>query len=174
MYYCKFINSYACNWNKWLEPLLFKAQEVLQAFTGFSQFELLYVCRHHSIFDVMSENWEEGCSESKSEIQYILDLFQNLRSHVNEEFAKDSRTPKPVCIISMSSYVNLHWEIRFSFYSPHHALNCLRSGKGPLKSHSELGMSTMRLSKQIEVSLDKFITLTSSHQGERSDRWHWQ
>lgn len=41
---CKLMHS--CNWDKWLESLLFAVWDVPQTFTGFSLFELLYKFGH--------------------------------------------------------------------------------------------------------------------------------
>ncbi len=69
----KFVHEDAKNWDKWLEPLLFAVQEVPQASTGFSPFELLYGRQPRGVLDVLRETWEEGPSESKNEIQHVLD-----------------------------------------------------------------------------------------------------
>ncbi|XP_051982168.1 zinc finger protein 638-like isoform X1 [Xyrauchen texanus] len=76
----KFVHDDAWNWDKWLEPLLFAVREVPQASTGFSPFELLYGRRPRSVLDVLRENLEEGPSNSKNEIQYILDLRAKLHT----------------------------------------------------------------------------------------------
>lgn len=74
---CKFIHEDAKNWDKWLEPLLFAMREVPQASPGFSPFELLYGRQPRGILDVLKETWEEGPSESRNKIHYVLDLEQN-------------------------------------------------------------------------------------------------
>ncbi len=52
----------------------------LQASTGFSPFELLYGRQPHGVLDVLRETWEEGPSESKNEIQHVLDLRTKLHT----------------------------------------------------------------------------------------------
>ncbi len=76
----KFIHEDAKNWDKWLEPLLFAVREVPQASTGFSPFELLYRRQPRGVLDVLRETWEEGPSESKNEIQHVLDLRTKLHT----------------------------------------------------------------------------------------------
>ncbi|KAI7813488.1 hypothetical protein IRJ41_018565 [Triplophysa rosa] len=76
----KFVHEDARNWDKWLEPLLFAVREVPQASTGFSPFELLYGRQPRGVLDVLKENWEDGPSASKNEIQYVLDLRAKLRT----------------------------------------------------------------------------------------------
>ncbi len=68
------------SWDKWLEPILFAVREVPQASTGFSPFELLYGRQPHGVLDVLRETWEEGPSESKNEIQHVLDLRTKLHT----------------------------------------------------------------------------------------------
>ncbi len=70
----KFVKEDTKNWDKWLEPLLFAVREVPQASTGFSPFELLYGRQPRGVLDVIKKSWEEGPSNSRSEIQYVLDL----------------------------------------------------------------------------------------------------
>ncbi len=70
----KFVKEDTKNWDKWLEPLLFAVREVPQASTGFSPFELLYGRQPRGVLDVIKESWEEGPSNSRNEIQYVLDL----------------------------------------------------------------------------------------------------
>ncbi len=76
----KFVKEDAKNWDKWLEPLLFSVREVPQASTGFSPFELLYGRQPRGVLDVIKESWEEGPSNSRSEIQYVLDLRAKLHT----------------------------------------------------------------------------------------------
>ncbi len=76
----KFVHEDAKNWDKWLEPLLFAVREVPHASTGFSPFELLYGRQPHGVLDVLRETWEEGPSESKNEIQHVLDLRTKLHT----------------------------------------------------------------------------------------------
>uniref|UniRef100_A0A8C2BR64 Gypsy retrotransposon integrase-like protein 1 n=1 Tax=Cyprinus carpio TaxID=7962 RepID=A0A8C2BR64_CYPCA len=76
----KFVQEDAKNWDKWLEPLLFAVREVPQASTGFSPFELLYGRQPRGVLDVLRETWEEGPSQGKNEIQYVLDLRTKLHT----------------------------------------------------------------------------------------------
>ncbi len=76
----KFVKEDAKNWDKWLEPLLFAVREVPQASTGFSPFELLYGRQPRGVLDVIKESWEEGPSNSRNEIQYVLDLRAKLHT----------------------------------------------------------------------------------------------
>ena len=68
------------NWDKWLDPLLFAVREVPQSSTGFSPFELLFGRKPRGVLDLVKENWEEGPSTSKNEIQYVMDLRAKLHS----------------------------------------------------------------------------------------------
>ena len=76
----KFVHEDARNWHQWLDPLLFAVREVPQASTGFSPFELLYGRKPRGVLDLIKENWEEGSSDSKNQIQYVLDLRAKLHS----------------------------------------------------------------------------------------------
>ena len=73
----KFIHEDARNRHQWLDPLLFAVREVPQASTGISQFELLYGRKPRGVLDLIKENWEEGCSDSKNEIQYVMECVQS-------------------------------------------------------------------------------------------------
>ncbi len=55
-------------------------REVPQASTGFSPFELLYGRQPRGVLDVLRETWEEGPSESKNEIQHVMDLRTKLHT----------------------------------------------------------------------------------------------
>ncbi|KAM6944694.1 regulator of G-protein signaling 3-like [Lycodopsis pacificus] len=55
-------------------------REVPQASTGFSPFELLFGRTPRGVLDLIKENWEEGPSTGKSEIQYVLDLRAKLHT----------------------------------------------------------------------------------------------
>ncbi|XP_060776904.1 uncharacterized protein LOC132886358 [Neoarius graeffei] len=84
---CKFVHRDAKNWDRWLDPLLLAVREVPQASTGFSPFELLYGHKLLGVLDIFKENWEEEPSQSKNEIQYVLDLRAKLHalSHITQE-----------------------------------------------------------------------------------------
>ena len=91
----KFVHEDAKNWDKWLEPLLFAVREVPQASSGFSPFELLYGRRPRGVLDVIKEYWEEGPSNSKNEIQYVLDLRAKLQAlgHLTQENLLHAQEP---------------------------------------------------------------------------------
>ena len=74
----KFVHEDARNWHQWLDPLLFAVREVPQASTGFSPFELIYGRKPRGVLDLTKENWEEGSSDSKNDIQYVMDLRAKL------------------------------------------------------------------------------------------------
>lgn len=76
----KFIHEDECNWNRWLDPLLFTVREVPQASMGFSPFELLYGRKPWVVLDLIKENWKEGPSPLKNEVQYVLDLRAKLHT----------------------------------------------------------------------------------------------
>ena len=76
----KLVHDDSWNWDKWLVPLLFAVQEVPQASTGFSPFELLFGRKPRGVLDLIKENWEEGPSPSKNEIQYVMDLRAKLHT----------------------------------------------------------------------------------------------
>ena len=63
-----------------VDPLLFAVREVPQASTGFSPFKLLYGRRPRGVLDLIKETWEERSSDSKNEIQYVMDLRAKLHS----------------------------------------------------------------------------------------------
>ena len=60
----KFVHEDSRNWDKWLDSLLFAVQEVPQASTKFSPFELLFGRKPRGILDLVKENWEMGPSTS--------------------------------------------------------------------------------------------------------------
>ena len=76
----KFVHDDSRNWEKWQVPLLFAVREVPQASTGFSPFELLFGRKPRGVLNLIKENWEEGPSPSKSEIQYVMDLRAKLHT----------------------------------------------------------------------------------------------
>ena len=76
----KFVLEDARNWHQWLDPLLFAVREVPQASTGFSPFDLLYGRRPRGVLELIKENWEEGSSDSKNKIEYVMDLRAKLHS----------------------------------------------------------------------------------------------
>ncbi len=80
----KFIKKDVKNWDKWFEPLLFAVREVPQASTGFSSFELLYGCQPRGVLDVIRDAWEEGPSNNRSEIQFVMDLRATLHTLYGE------------------------------------------------------------------------------------------
>ena len=76
----KFIHEDARNWDRWLDPLLFAVREVPQASTGFSPFELLFGRTPRGVLDLVKENWEDGPSPSKNEVQHVLELRAKLHT----------------------------------------------------------------------------------------------
>jgi len=76
----KCINDDERNWNKWLDSLLFAVWEVPQAYMGFSPFELLFGRTPRGLLDLSKDNWEEGLSIRKSNIQHVLDLRSKLHT----------------------------------------------------------------------------------------------
>uniref|UniRef100_A0A671TSD1 ribonuclease H n=1 Tax=Sparus aurata TaxID=8175 RepID=A0A671TSD1_SPAAU len=76
----KFVHEDSCNWDKWLDPLLFAVREFPQASTGFSPFELLFGRKPRGVLDLVKESWETGPSTSKNEVQHVLDLRAKLHS----------------------------------------------------------------------------------------------
>ncbi len=50
------------------------------ALNGFSPFELLYGRQPRGVLDLIREAWEEGPSNSRSEIQYVMDLRAKLHT----------------------------------------------------------------------------------------------
>ena len=76
----KFVHDDSRNWDKWLVLLLFAVREVPQASMGFSPFEPLFGRKPRGVLDLIKENWEEGPSPSKSEIQYVMDLRAKLHT----------------------------------------------------------------------------------------------
>ncbi len=76
----KFVHEDGRNWDRWLDPLLFAVQEVSQASTGFSPFELLFGRRLCGALDLVKESWEQGPSLGKNEVQYVLDLKAKLHT----------------------------------------------------------------------------------------------
>ncbi len=133
----KFVHEDAKNWDRWLEPLLFAVRDVPQASTGFSPFELLYGRQPRGVLDVLRKTWEEGPSESKNEIQHVLDLRTKLHTlgQLSMHICYRPRTSRAGCTIGEPDYAILHREIKYLYYSPLLALNYLPSGKGLSRSH---------------------------------------
>ncbi len=115
----KFVKEDAKNWDKWLEPLLFAVREVPQASTGFSPFELLYGRQPRGVLDVIKESWEEGPSNSRNEIQYVLDLRAKLHTlgRLSMENLLQAQDKQCGCTTGVRGCVNSRWEIRYLFTS---------------------------------------------------------
>ncbi len=133
--------------DKMLEPLLFAVLEVSQASPGFSTFELLYRRQSFGVLDVLREVWEEGPSESKNEIQYVLDL--RIKLHTLGQLSMDNLLQVQDKQSRLHNRATrLHnfalWEIKYLYYSPLLALNYLPSGKGPSRSYGVQEISIMR------------------------------
>ena len=56
-----FLHKDGCNWDRWLDPLLFA---VLEASSVFCPFELLFGRTQQGALDLVMESWEEGPSPS--------------------------------------------------------------------------------------------------------------
>lgn len=102
--------------------------EVPQASTLFFLFELLYGHKAWGALDVVRENWEEGPSNSKNEIQYVPDLCDG-----------GQRKPPPKQLLTLpllscwkdgSNSAPLFWTIECS----------VAMGQGPLITHIWRGM----------------------------------
>lgn len=71
----KFVAANGKDWDQWLPYLLFAYQEVPQASTGFSPFELLYGRRVRGPLDLLQEAWEQPrLAEGSSVISYVLKM----------------------------------------------------------------------------------------------------
>lgn len=115
-----------------------------QASTGFSPFKLLYGLQPCWVLDVIREAWEEGPSNSGSEIQYVLDLRAKLHtlgwlSMENLLQAQDTQSQ-----LYNRGNVNLHQEVKCVYYFQRIALSYSQSGKDLLWSHGKLGISIIR------------------------------
>ena len=70
-----FVSTNIQNWEKLIDPLLLAIREVPQASTGFFSFELLYWQRgSRGISNLLKETWEESPSQTRNEIECVLDL----------------------------------------------------------------------------------------------------
>ncbi len=163
----KFVHEDAKNWDRWLEPLLFAVREVPQASTGFSPFELLFGRQPRGVLDVLRETWEDGPSDSRNEIQYVLDLRTKLHTlgrlsmeNLLQAQDRQSRLYNQGC-------VNLHREKKYLYCFLRLARKYSPSGKDPLRSHGELGILIMRWFVQTGMGHIRFITSTSSKSGVR-------
>ncbi|MBN3271675.1 UN93A protein, partial [Polyodon spathula] len=65
----RFVNQEQKHWALLLPYLLFAVREVLQSWTGFSPFELLYGRQPHGIRDLLRKEWEEHKVSSKNVVQ---------------------------------------------------------------------------------------------------------
>lgn len=53
---CKFIHKDECNWDHWLDPLLFAVRKAPQGSTGLSAFELLLGRKPWGVLHLIKEN----------------------------------------------------------------------------------------------------------------------
>ncbi len=115
----------------------------------FLSFKLLYRHQPFGVLDVLREVWEEGPSESKNEIQHVLDLRTKLHtlgqlSIDNLLQAQDKQSRLHNRATRLRNFALLHfWEIKYLYYSPLLALNYLPSGKGPSRSYGVQEISIM-------------------------------
>ncbi len=156
----KFVKEDAKKSDKWLEPLLFAVREVPQTSTGFSPLELLYGRQPRGVLDVIKESWEEGPSNSRSEIQYVLDLRAKLHtlgrlSMENLLQAQDRQTRLYNRGMRLRQFTP-----RYLCYFQRLVQNYSQSGKDPLWSHGEWGSSITRSNERIGVMHVRFITST--------------
>lgn len=70
----KFATSQWKAWDRLLPYLLFAYQEVTQATTGFSPFELLYGQQVRGPLDSLKETWEESKRSDESVVSYIMTI----------------------------------------------------------------------------------------------------
>lgn len=64
------------DWDKLLLYVLFAHQEVPQASTGFSPFELLYGRAVHAPLDILKQEWESDRRSSESVVSCVVDTGQ--------------------------------------------------------------------------------------------------
>ncbi len=137
----KFVHEDAKNWDKWLEPLLFAVREVPQASTGFSPFELLGR-QPRGVLDVLRETWEEGPSESKNEIQHVLDLRTKLHTlgQLSMENLLQAQDKQSRLYNRGTRLRSLHREIKYLYCSPLLALlNYSPRWQGPFEVTRRVG-----------------------------------
>ena len=75
-------------WHMFVNPLMFAVREAPQSSTGFSPFELLYGRKPRGILDLIRERWEEGEDASRSALQQIVEMRNNLK--IAWEVAQDN------------------------------------------------------------------------------------
>ncbi|KAF0045875.1 hypothetical protein F2P81_002404 [Scophthalmus maximus] len=66
------------NWDQLIPFVLFSIQEVPQASTGFSPFELLYGRRPRGMLDLAKEAWEKQPSPHRSVIEYVDQMQERM------------------------------------------------------------------------------------------------
>ena len=152
----KFVHDDSRNWDKWLVPLLFAVREIPQASTGFSPFELLFGRKPRGVLDLIKENWEEGPSPSKNEIQYVMDLRAKL--HTLGQLSREN------LLEAQEHHQRLYNRgtklLQFSLGDKVLVLLPTSSTKLLAKSHDEWGMLIMRCSGLIERGQNKSTTST--------------
>ena len=73
----KTIDEEGKDWDKLIPYLLFAYQEVPQASTGFSPFELIYGRNVRGPLDVLKESWEAG-GQCKTVVEHVLLMREKL------------------------------------------------------------------------------------------------
>lgn len=105
----KLLQKFDSQWDKALSYLLFAYQEVPQAATGFSPFELLYGRQVRGPLDVLKETWEQKETTSDSVVSFVQRVQERLAfarelAQSNETTAKEQmknwydRTAREGCL----------------------------------------------------------------------------
>ncbi|CAM5122254.1 unnamed protein product [Eretmochelys imbricata] len=74
----KVVSQDGKDWDTLLPYLMFAIQEVPQASTGFSPFELLYGRHPRGILDIAKEIWEGESNEGKNIIDHVLQMREGI------------------------------------------------------------------------------------------------
>ena len=77
------------DWDKLLSYLLFAYQEVPQASTGFSPFELLYGRAMRGPLDILQETWQTDRQSDESVLSHVLAAMREKLAHTTELVEKD-------------------------------------------------------------------------------------
>ncbi len=169
----KFVHEDAKNWEKWLEPLLFAVREVPQASTGFSPFELLYGRQPHGVLDVL----REGPSESKNEIQHVLDLRTKLHTlgQLSMENLLQAQDKQSRLYNRGARLRNFTPGDKVLGLLPTSSSKLLAKWQGPFEvTRLGKGISIMRWFERTGAGHIRFTTSTSLKNGTRSSRWCWR
>ena len=76
------------SWDKYIPYLLFAYQEVPQASTGFSPFELLYGHAVRGPLQILRESWTGDMSQENSVVQHVVEMREQLQTMT--ELAQES------------------------------------------------------------------------------------